>query len=264
MPYHTDLNAVFNALGRCEREYGWALVGPEAMVLATPSEEWALPVEFVKGGKFSGERLASMLEGPAVQLIWGRLSGFAPSVAQHIQLDSIPPPEPFRELIGHPDAQIEIVAFDSTETTVFTPDEQLAERLARRFPDANHTRHFVAPARSMVSPDDIEWLARWYAEQCDGEREHDRGVRIATIDNPGWSVEIHVVGTAVEHQAFIGEELQDESCSWSEREEPPAWWQDVSTWHQIRLQDGKWQAYGSPDQLPALIARFRRWVESGK
>ncbi|MFE6026463.1 Imm53 family immunity protein [Streptomyces niveus] len=36
----------------------------------------------------------------------------------------------------------------------------------------------------------LDWLRNWYAQQCDGEWEHERGVRIATIDNPGWTVSI--------------------------------------------------------------------------
>ncbi|MEV8403368.1 Imm53 family immunity protein [Streptomyces niveus] len=36
----------------------------------------------------------------------------------------------------------------------------------------------------------LDWLRNWYAQQCDGEWEHERGVRIATLDNPGWTVSI--------------------------------------------------------------------------
>jgi hypothetical protein len=35
-------------------------------------------------------------------------------------------------------------------------------------------------------------LQEWYQSQCDGEWEHQNGVRIDTLDNPGWSVSIDV------------------------------------------------------------------------
>ena len=36
----------------------------------------------------------------------------------------------------------------------------------------------------------INWIQEWYKSQCDGNWEHIRGVKIETLDNPGWSVEI--------------------------------------------------------------------------
>ncbi len=32
-------------------------------------------------------------------------------------------------------------------------------------------------------------LQRWYSAQCDGDWEHGLGVRIETLDNPGWMVQ---------------------------------------------------------------------------
>ena len=29
-------------------------------------------------------------------------------------------------------------------------------------------------------------LQNWYAAQCDGDWEHQNGIKIETIDNPGW------------------------------------------------------------------------------
>lgn len=36
----------------------------------------------------------------------------------------------------------------------------------------------------------IEWLEVWYKENCDGVWEHQYGVTIESLDNPGWSVRI--------------------------------------------------------------------------
>ncbi|MFE2849501.1 Imm53 family immunity protein, partial [Streptomyces scopuliridis] len=32
----------------------------------------------------------------------------------------------------------------------------------------------------------LDWLQNWYTQQCDGDWEHEWGVKIATLDNPGW------------------------------------------------------------------------------
>ena len=41
----------------------------------------------------------------------------------------------------------------------------------------------------------VEELQQWYYEQCDGEWEHNYGVSINTLDNPGWHVKIEVKDT---------------------------------------------------------------------
>jgi hypothetical protein len=38
-------------------------------------------------------------------------------------------------------------------------------------------------------------LEKWYASQCNGEWEHAYGVRINTLDNPGWRAQINLQGT---------------------------------------------------------------------
>ncbi|MBK8502531.1 MAG: hypothetical protein IPL46_10125 [Saprospiraceae bacterium] len=41
----------------------------------------------------------------------------------------------------------------------------------------------------------LEWISKWYNQNCDGDWEHDFGVAIETLDNPGWSVSIDTEGT---------------------------------------------------------------------
>jgi hypothetical protein len=38
-------------------------------------------------------------------------------------------------------------------------------------------------------------LENWYSPQCNGHWEHGFGVRISTIDNPGWSADIDLHDT---------------------------------------------------------------------
>jgi hypothetical protein len=44
----------------------------------------------------------------------------------------------------------------------------------------------------------MEFLLRWYAQQCDGDWEHRFGIDIRTLDNPGWSLKIDLVGTPLQ------------------------------------------------------------------
>jgi len=38
----------------------------------------------------------------------------------------------------------------------------------------------------------IEWLQDWYKSQCDGDWEHYYGIKIVTLDNPGWDVTVDI------------------------------------------------------------------------
>jgi hypothetical protein len=42
-----------------------------------------------------------------------------------------------------------------------------------------------APAGLAMSQSAFEWLQQWYADHADGEWEHQNGITIATLDNPG-------------------------------------------------------------------------------
>ena len=70
------------------------------------------------------------------------------------------------------------------------------------------TSHFSSPlrcvqwsclwVRGMANETDqiLLRLQRWYVSRCDGEWEHGMGVRIETLDNPGWQVVIDSGGHA--------------------------------------------------------------------
>ena len=53
------------------------------------------------------------------------------------------------------------------------------------------------PAKS-DQPIDLSRLASWYASQCDGNWEQDCGLRLETLDNPGWCLTVDLHNTALE------------------------------------------------------------------
>ena len=46
-----------------------------------------------------------------------------------------------------------------------------------------------------MTADALGFLQSWYASCCDDDWEHGYGVRIGTLDNPGWCLKIDLVGT---------------------------------------------------------------------
>lgn len=54
----------------------------------------------------------------------------------------------------------------------------------------------------------------WFASQCDGDWEHNAGIAISTLDNPGWSVDIDLRGTSLEGRPFISVKLDRTDYDW--------------------------------------------------
>lgn len=50
--------------------------------------------------------------------------------------------------------------------------------------------------------DMLKWIQNWYSQNCDGDWEHSFGIKIATLDNPGWLVDIDLAGTDLEFKHF--------------------------------------------------------------
>lgn len=57
-------------------------------------------------------------------------------------------------------------------------------------------------------------LDAWYAEQCDGEWEHEFGIKIQTLDNPGWLIQVDLSGTGSEGATLPANLDEDESGTW--------------------------------------------------
>lgn len=64
----------------------------------------------------------------------------------------------------------------------------------------------------------LDFLVRWFTSQRDGDWEHQQGVVIDTLDNPGWSVKVDLLGTELEG-------LEVEMRKWEESEHVwLSWW----------------------------------------
>jgi hypothetical protein len=50
--------------------------------------------------------------------------------------------------------------------------------------------------------DPLSLLQNWYSTQCDGDWEHQYGVSLDTLDNPGWRLKIDLCGTAAKDRTL--------------------------------------------------------------
>jgi hypothetical protein len=44
----------------------------------------------------------------------------------------------------------------------------------------------------------LERLEEWFESNCDGDWEHGYGIRIETLDNPGWMLRFDLTGTRLQ------------------------------------------------------------------
>lgn len=91
----------------------------------------------------------------------------------------------------------------------------------------------------------FEWLQQWYAGHLDGEWEHQNGVRIETLDNPGWSLSVDIGETELRERAFA----------------PVVVERSEHDWIHARVGDGRFEAFGGSGNLPEMVAIFRSWAE---
>jgi hypothetical protein len=56
--------------------------------------------------------------------------------------------------------------------------------------------------KEMNMRDDLLWIENWYQAQCDGDWEHEFGITIETVDNPGWYLTINLTNTNLENVEF--------------------------------------------------------------
>lgn len=94
-----------------------------------------------------------------------------------------------------------------------------------------------------MNADVLTALSEWYLSHCDGDWEHQRGIRINTLDNPGWSVEINLAGTALENSKF----------------EEVGWEKSTDDWTRCRVENSKFRAWGGPNNLVHMLTVFLEW-----
>ena len=91
----------------------------------------------------------------------------------------------------------------------------------------------------------LDRLQRWYAAQCDGDWEHQQGIKIITLDNPGWRVVINLLGTPIETATFAEVSNLGPEDHW------------IRCW----VEGGEFNGAGGSLMLEAILEHFLPWAE---
>jgi len=92
----------------------------------------------------------------------------------------------------------------------------------------------------------LHWLQEWYQSQCDGDWEHQSGIEIKTLDNPGWDIKINISDTDLE--GLIIEYQLNEV--------------DENQWYGFQSDGYTFEACGDPSKLETLILIFKKITEN--
>lgn len=90
----------------------------------------------------------------------------------------------------------------------------------------------------------LSWIEDWYCSQCDGLWEHDYGVKIDTLDNPGWSLTVDLKGTP--------KESANVSQTKIERNE--------TDWIHYFVREARFEASGGSKNLEEMLCIFKDWI----
>lgn len=88
-------------------------------------------------------------------------------------------------------------------------------------------------------------VQKWYMSQCNGVWEHAHGIKIDTLDNPGWKITIDLKSTPWENALW--EELKYDRTD--------------SDWLRCSKTADIFVGYGDPTKLEEILDYFVRHVE---
>ncbi|WP_373652475.1 immunity 53 family protein [Schlesneria sp. DSM 10557] len=93
---------------------------------------------------------------------------------------------------------------------------------------------------------DISNLVKWYHTHCNGDWEQKYGIKLETLDNPGWQLTVDLI-----HTDLQGRELTriSEGCSPDGHPRSPRW-------IHCGIQNNQFQGACSPSQLERLLQIF--------
>lgn len=62
--------------------------------------------------------------------------------------------------------------------------------------------------------DAFQFLQSWYKLQCNGEWEHQCGITLESLDNPGWRIQISLAETELENEGFARVDFEASDSDW--------------------------------------------------
>jgi hypothetical protein len=92
-------------------------------------------------------------------------------------------------------------------------------------------------------------LQQWYFANCNGDWEHSYGVRVETIDNPGWLLAVQLTNTYLEAAAFSEVKVHRAN---------------ENDWLQCRVEDGEFKGACGPLNFGELLSVFLKWADENR
>jgi len=91
-------------------------------------------------------------------------------------------------------------------------------------------------------------IQNWYKNNCDGNWEHSYGIKIETLDNPGWHVEIDLNNTKCADKNFREINIDNGDNDWIVCE----------------VSGNKFSGGGDPEKLETILRIFLDFSENTK
>ncbi len=96
-----------------------------------------------------------------------------------------------------------------------------------------------------MKTDNLTWLQEWYRAHANGDWEHQHGIKIGTVDNPGWRVDVDLAETPLSAKPFSRLEIENSESDW------------IHCW----VEGGKFKIACGPLNLNQGLEVFRNWVD---
>ena len=86
----------------------------------------------------------------------------------------------------------------------------------------------------------LQELQQWYRSHCDSDWAHGYGIKIDTLDNPGWTVSVDLADTELVGRPFTEVRRLEHEADWI----------------QCQVRDGKFEGHGGPFMLEEILRIF--------
>ena len=103
-------------------------------------------------------------------------------------------------------------------------------------------------------------LQDWYLAQCNGDWEHEFGVSISTLDNPGWHLAVELADSWLEDQSFEAVEYGDGDIRIDSQSDELPDTPDFGSWIKCYVKDNVFYGYCGALKLEEVIRIFLEWA----
>ena len=91
----------------------------------------------------------------------------------------------------------------------------------------------------------LSWIQNWFGSQTDGDWEHQCGIKIETLDNPGWAIFIDLKTPKFRETQLVIKK----------------WNEDEENWGTIGITNGKFEAFVGVKNLSYALYIFKEFIE---